>query len=437
MRATEFFDSLVESHKSGAAPRGIGSVCSAHPLVLEAAFLQGLQDGAPVLIEATANQVNQHGGYTGTTPDGFRKALLDRARTLGFPEGRVLVGGDHLGPYPWRSEPGPAAMAKARELVGSCVRAGYQKIHLDASMPLGGDAVAGNGALDPRVIADREAELAAAAEASFRESAGPPVYVIGTEVPVPGGIASEDSGVSVTSRADLESTFHECRRAFLARGLEDSWSRVRALVVQPGVEFGDDVVHPYRRDAARELCAAARSLPGIVLEGHSTDYQREEHLRQLVEDGVAILKVGPGLTFALRECLFSLEGIEQELLGSRRGFAVSRLSDTIEAAMLADPVHWRSYYRGSPEEQRLARRYSLSDRIRYYWNVPEVSAAADTLLANLAETDIPRSLLSQFLPGLLAPVLDGRVASRGRALAVESVRIVLASYARAAGLAKR
>ena len=50
---------------------GIFSVCSAHHLVLEACMQQVLEAGTHLLIEATANQVNQFGGYTGMKPDDF------------------------------------------------------------------------------------------------------------------------------------------------------------------------------------------------------------------------------------------------------------------------------------------------------------------------------------------------------------------------------
>ena len=51
--------------------RGIPSICSAHPVVIEAAMRHAARLGLPVLIEATCNQVNQDGGYTGMTPDLF------------------------------------------------------------------------------------------------------------------------------------------------------------------------------------------------------------------------------------------------------------------------------------------------------------------------------------------------------------------------------
>ena len=52
---------------------------------------------------------------------------------------------------------------------------------------------------------------------------------------------------------------------------------------------------------------------GLVYEAHSTDYQRPESYRNLVRDGFAILKVGPALTFAMREVLEALSLIEAEL----------------------------------------------------------------------------------------------------------------------------
>jgi D-tagatose-1,6-bisphosphate aldolase subunit GatZ/KbaZ len=250
---------------------------------------------------------------------------------------------------------------------------------------------------------------------------------------VPGGVVADGGGVAVTRPEALEETVDLCRDSFAKRGLEDAWTRVRAVVAQPGVEFGDESVHGYDRTAAAPLCAAARGLPGIVLEGHSTDFQLEASLRGLVEDGIAVLKVGPGLTFALRECLFALECIERELLEGRKGYRLSGLSAALEEAMLAQPVHWQSYYRGGdPARQRTARRYSFSDRSRYYWNVPAVRAACDLLMTNTASVTIPLTLLSQFLPVHYAAVREGRLDPSPRDLVRESVCMILQKYSRAA-----
>jgi len=295
-------------------------------------------------------------------------------------------------------------------------------------MPLGGDSLGAGGALDPRMAAAREADLATVAEAAFRErprGAGEaPVYVIGTEVPTPGGAVAGE-GVTVTRPEDLRETISLCRDAFHQRGLQDAWSRVRAVVAQPGVEFGDQEVHQYDRGRAAGLCEEARRLAGTVLEGHSTDYQPVPRLAQMVQDGVAILKVGPALTFALRECLFSLECIEREMMpgGAER---LSDLRETVDRAMAADPVHWSAYYHGGDGARQFARRYSLSDRIRYYWSVPGVSAAVERLFSNLGSRPIPMALVSQYLPVHHRAIRNGELCAEPRGLVRESVRQVLA-----------
>jgi D-tagatose-1,6-bisphosphate aldolase subunit GatZ/KbaZ len=114
---------LVARHKSG-QPAGIYSLCSAHPLVIESALYEARASGTPLLIEATSNQVNQFGGYTGLTPAGFRAFVHDIADRVGYPTDRVWLGGDHLGPNAWRQEVAATAMGRAEELVAQFVTAG-------------------------------------------------------------------------------------------------------------------------------------------------------------------------------------------------------------------------------------------------------------------------------------------------------------------------
>jgi D-tagatose-1,6-bisphosphate aldolase subunit GatZ/KbaZ len=425
MSAVRQFRRLIRAQKAS-RPAGLASVCSAHPQVLRAAVQQALEDGMPLLVESTVNQVNQFGGYTGQRPADFAAFLEGLRAEAGLPAGRLLLGADHLGPYPWRGEPAGEAMRKACALAADCVRAGYLKLHLDASMPLGGDRTGPRGQLDPELAARREAELAAAAEAAFREAPGP-IYVIGTDVPAPGGTAAEQTGVELTTAQELTVTVSLGAEAFRAAGLQDAWKRVCAVVVQPGVEFGDRSVQAYDRARAAGLCAAAQALPGMVLEGHSTDYQTPAALRAMVEDGVAVLKVGPALTFALREALFALEHIERELAAGEP----SGLGEELERAMLADPSHWRAYYRGGETEQRLARRFSLLDRCRYYWAVPGVRRAVERLLANLRRQPIPWTLASQYLPRQADRVREGGPGADPLALVLGAVREVLRGYARA------
>ena len=404
------------------AGRGIWSVCSAHPMVLEACIDQALADGGPLLVEATCNQVNQEGGYTGMRPADFHGFVAGLAAARGLPLDRLILGGDHLGPNPWRHEPAATALAKAERLVELYVAAGFEKIHLDASMACAGDPEP----LPPELIAARVARLARVAEAAGRR----PVYVVGTEVPVPGGAHEAIEELAVTRTEDLARTIALHRDAFAAAGLHSAWERVLAVVVQPGVEFGSEQVVDFVPERAGDLARAVEAVPDLVFEAHSTDYQAEASLRALVDCHFAVLKVGPGLTFALREALFALAAIETELLPVDRW---SRLRETLDEAMLAAPSHWQGHYHGDASALRRARAFSLSDRCRYYWPVPEVAAAVERLYANLAERPVPLPLLSQYLPRQHEAVRAGTLAAEPRALVRAKVREVAAAYARACG----
>jgi D-tagatose-1,6-bisphosphate aldolase subunit GatZ/KbaZ len=219
-------------------------------------------------------------------------------------------------------------------------------------------------------------------------------YVIGTEVPLPGGAQEREETVSVTKVEDVRQTIQITREAFLRAGLASAWERVMAVVVQPGVEFGDDFVLEYNPEAAKELSAFVESDPRLVYEAHSTDYQTRDALRNLVQDHFAILKVGPALTFAFREAVFALANIEKELLHSE---ACSNVPQALNDAAMRNPEYWQKYYHGTSEEQAFKRKYSLSDRIRYYWMDVEVQAELDQLRKNLGERVLPYSLLSQYV----------------------------------------
>ena len=414
---TRLLAGLPARHARG-EPAGIASVCSAHPLVIEAALRLGRQDGAPVLIEATCNQVNQEGGYTGMTPAAFRGFVETIAERVGFPRDALLLGGDHLGPNPWKHLAAPDALARARAMVEAYVRAGFSKVHLDTSMGCAGEPAA----LPDALTAERAADLAAAAEAAA-DRAEPPVYVIGTEVPVPGGATEALDHLAVTAPEAALETVEVHRRAFAARDLAAAFDRAIAVVVQPGVEFGNDSVAVYRPEAAQALAAARRGIPQVVFEAHSTDYQPPEALAALVRDGFAILKVGPGLTFALREALYGLDQIAAALDGRP-----PELQEAMERLMLANPAHWQKYYHGDPAARRLERHFSYSDRIRYYWPEAPARAAVGRLLARLEGRRLPETLVSQYLGALHPEVAAGRIRPEPQSLLIAAVQRVLRQY---------
>ena len=403
-------------------PFGIYSVCSAHPWVIEAAIDQALEDGSDLLIEATSNQVNHRSGYTGMQPDDFRRLVYEIAARKGLDKSRLILGGDHLGPNPWQRQPAAEAMSEAKEMVEAYVRAGFQKIHLDASMSCGDDL----HPLPGETVARRAAALCAVAEKAAGEQK--PVYVIGTEVPVPGGATESLAELSVTSREAASETIAVHRRVFEEAGIALVWPRVIALVVQPGVEFNHDSVVDYAPERATHLAALLDEEPGIVFEAHSTDYQRPQAYRALVHDGFAILKVGPALTFAMREALEALSLIEAELVSPGK---CSRLMDVLEQVMLDDPRNWEHHYTGDERAQRLLRRYSYSDRIRYYWNDARAKQAVETLMANLCKITIPETLLSAFLPDQYCSVRTGSLKLDAHSIILHRVREVMGVYAEA------
>ena len=422
---------MVKDQKNG-KPTGITSFCTANEWVIRA-VMDHLKDSAlPILIEATANQVNQYGGYTGMRPADFRDFVMSLAAKTGFPAERVVLGGDHLGPLTWKSQPAAKAMEESHTLIREFVLAGFTKIHLDTSMRLGDDST--SEALDTAVIARRGAELAVTAEKAFAElkasrpDAVAPVYVVGSEVPIPGGAQEEEEGIHVTTVADFRATVETFRVEFEKHGLNDAWSRVIAVVVQPGVEFGDDTIHEYDRAAATALCQSAKALPEVVFEGHSTDYQTKQCLKQMVEDGIAILKVGPALTFALREGLFALNMIEKELFRYTPEVRQSNFIDVLDEAMLRRPQNWRNHYHGTPAKVRLARKFSFSDRARYDLPDPEVQESLGLLIANLGATTIPLSLLSQYMPLQYLHVRDGLINNHVEALLKDRVMDCVKDY---------
>jgi D-tagatose-1,6-bisphosphate aldolase subunit GatZ/KbaZ len=425
---------LNENHRGRAV--GVYAICSANRFVLEAAMQRAQRDGSVLLIESTSNQVNQFGGYTGQTPGQFASFIRKIAADLSFPAGRIVLGGDHLGPHVWSNERAPSAMQKAAELARHCVLVGYTKIHLDASMHLAGDPGDASAPLAEDIVCGRAADLCKAAEEAHSQlprGSPAPLYVIGTDVPIPGGEWVDGRAPEPTRPEDVAQTIRMAKRAFEASGLEAAWERVIAVVVQPGVEFGDATVFPYVPEKARALARFVETEWQGIYEAHSTDYQTPAALRQMVRDHFAILKVGPRLTFAFREAVFALAAIEEEWLGNRKGIAISQVREALDEAMLAKPEHWKNYYRGDDAALRFARKYSLSDRSRYYWAQPNVTAAVQRLIGNLTLYPPPTSLLSQFLPNQSVAVRAGQILSNPVALIHSKIQEVIDHYARACG----
>ena len=421
--------SMLAKRKQGMKYAGIPSFCTASDLVIEACLKQAMRFDDYVLVEATANQVNQFGGYTGMKPADYRDFVYKIADGIGFPKDKIILGGDHLGPLTWQNEPEKDAMEKSIELVKLFVLAGFKKIHLDTNMRVADDPR--DEMISDETIARRGAILYEACEEAYQEllKTNPdevrPAFIIGSEVPIPGGAQEAEDSISVTKPEAVEKTLAVYKEQFEKRGLKDAFDNIIGVVVQPGVEFGDADVFHYNRTNAAELTAAMKKYDNVVLEGHSTDYQSPKGLKEMVEDGIAILKVGPALTFSLREGLFALSMMEKQLVPEEKQ---AKFIEVMEDTMMKNPGNWQKHYHGTEEQLAIKRKYSFSDRCRYYFAQPEMQSAINKLFANLSEVDIPLSMLRQYMPQQYIKVRDGVLSMDPKELAEDCVVHLIEDY---------
>lgn len=394
-----YLKNIVKNQKSG-IHAGCYSACTANKWVIEAVFEKAKEFDTFAVIEATANQVNQFGGYTGMKPEDYKNMVFEIAEKVGFDKSRIILGGDHLGPLVWQKEDPDTAMEYSRQLIDGYIMAGYTKIHIDTSMRLSGDSL--TEPLSDRVIAERSAELYKQAKESFENykkqnpNAQAPVFIIGSEVPIPGGAEENEDSVSVTKTEDFVRTVKTFEDVYAEKEL--SLDDIIAVVIQPGVEFADDSVCEYNPEKAQELVNELKKYDSLIFEGHSTDYQTKEGLREMVRDGVGILKVGPALTFAYREAIYALELVEKELYKTKPYVRLSNIRSTVENIMFDNPSNWEKHYHGTRCDISLSMTYSYSDRCRYYMSDPRVDKAIDILIENINNAKVPLTLISQYMP---------------------------------------
>ncbi len=376
---------IISRNRAGQTA-AIPSVCSAQPDVLHASLVLAERLDREIVIEATSNQVNQDGGYTGMTPSAFIKFVNTTADSAGVDRSRIIFGGDHLGPQAWRAQDAETALAKADVMVRAYVSAGFGKIHLDCSEGCAGEPAQ----LGDEITAERSARLAR----MCNEAGDDVLFVVGTEVPPPGGARVDETGdIPPTSPIAARDTLLAHDAAF-----GDMAGQIGGLVVQPGVEFSPTAVHALPLDRDPGLLDALHDHPHVCLEAHSTDYQDPAVFPRLADLGFAFQKVGPALTFAYRAALYALDR-----LGSPQG----ALEAEMDAVMLANPKNWQGHYSGDDEALYQQRHFGLADRIRYYWPNERALAAVQTLKTSIA-APIPDALLTQ--------VFDTDVLDRAEAL---------------------
>ena len=399
---------------------GLPCFCTANELVLRSIFQYVKDHQVPAVIEATCNQVNQDGGYTGMTPADFRDWMESLVTEYGVSSEDIILGGDHLGPNPWRHLPSKDAMEKAEVLVRDYAAAGFRKIHLDASMACKDEPVPSF-----ELVAERAARLCRIAEdhAPHPEDL---VYIIGTEVPIPGGETDDMEELAVTSVATLNQTIKTHREAFERAALSHVWPKIVSVVTQPGVDFSHTAIHRFEPDKASELSNGIHNFDNLSFEAHSTDYQPTDALAELVNKHFFFLKVGPELTFRMREAVFLLTYVEHYLLPEKDRSGLIR---TIDQAMNKNPDHWAPYYRGDEEVVEQLKHFSYSDRIRYYWTDTDVKKALEKLFLNLNNKKIPETVVSQYFHDREFGSLD----VPAEQLAADHIALCIGRYYKACG----
>lgn len=430
---TEYLRELVAAQKRGDAV-GITSICSANNFVISAALEYARKRNRSVCIESTGRQVNQYGGYSGLQPNEFAQYVRRISVEMKLGEDQVILGGDHLGPGFWRFENSDVAMSKARELIRHCVRAGYRKLHLDPSMPCKDDMYKGHPDLSLKTIAERTVSLCETAEEAVDMRSGNKtqlVYVVGAEVPTPGGVHKDKGEIPVSSTRDVEETISIMHSVFIEKGLESAWNRCIALVVENGAAFGPEAVYDYDSKKTEDIKSLIESEKNIVFEAHSTDFQTQQSLTNMVRDHFAILKAGPCLTFATREALYALSYIEREWLEGKQGVTLSRLPELMQELMSTDRKHWQDLYSGNEKYLRYITAFGFSDRIRYYWSDHRCADAIARLFQNLTRYGIPLPLLSQYMPTQHEAVREGRIQCTPDRLVYGKIEEILDRYAKA------
>jgi len=380
--------SLIDRNRAGETV-GLPCFCTANETVLRSVFRYAQAHQVPAVVEATCNQVNQEGGYTGLKAADFRDWMESLMKEFGLASDAIILGGDHLGPNPWRHLPAEQAMEHADVLVRDYAEAGFKKIHLDASMACGDEPTPSF-----ELVAQRAARLCKIAE-KHSPHADELMYIIGTEVPIPGGETDDMDDLALTSVERLNETIDTHRDAFDHEGLSHVWQKIVSVVTQPGVDFSHTAIHRFEAEKAASLAAAVKDINNMTFEAHSTDYQPTDALAELVNKHFFFLKVGPELTFRMREAVFALVHIEEQLIREQDR---SGLINVIDLAMNDNSDHWTPYYQGGADEVKQLRHFSYSDRIRYYWTVPEVQAALNKLFSNFRNKTIPETIVSQYFP---------------------------------------
>ena len=337
------------------------SFCSSNFDVLKSIMIFAKYQNFPVLIESTSNQVNQYGGYSGLKPFQFEKKIRRLAKFIKLNNKSLMIGGDHLGPLPWKDLDEATAMKNSKKLVKDCLKAKYEKIHIDTAIICRGEKK-----IDRHTVIQRCDEILSV----FSKKDFDNVFlVIGTEVPFAGGghaiKSSPTTFESIKEEIDLYSTILKKKKKF-------------ALVIEPGIGFGNfSVIQAKLKNFGKRLIFSKKN--NFVYEAHSSDYQKISSLKKLVKNNFKFLKIGPELTYFYAKSIFKMEEFEKKIYKNN----FSNIKNIILKEMKNNNSYWIDYYKAKKKKLDNLKFNSYLDRLRYYWSSKNILNSKKKLFINI------------------------------------------------------
>ena len=353
------------------------AACPNSEAVLKAALLAAKRADAPIKFAATLNQVDLDGGYTEWSQERFVQRAFGFAQEVGY-EGPVVIALDHGGPYlkdlhRIQNWPFERAMAAVKESLSACLQAGYDLLHIDATVD---PAFGGRASVPMEVVVDRTVELIEHVEYVRTERQLPPVsYEVGTEE-VEGGM---------TEPEDFRRFLELLKDQLLRHNLRDVWPCF--IVGRVGTDLHTSTFSP---NIAMKLAEIAATY-GSVIKGHYTDYV--VNLEAYSASGVGGANVGPEFSDAEYSGLINLVEMEEKLASEGKVASLSNLNRVLKDAVVASR-RWEKWLRGDELERSFdeisteRQSWLVRTGCRYIWTEDRVVKARKKLYRNLSGSGV-------------------------------------------------
>ena len=343
--------------------KSLPSFCTSNFEVLNSIMYFCHINKLPCLIECTSNQVNQFGGYTKITPKKFIKKISNIRKKIKFKKNKLFLGGDHLGPLPWKNLKTKIALKNSIKLIDSYLKQDFCKIHIDTSIKCKDEEK-----INSNIIFDRTLKILK--NDKIKKGIKNRFIVIGTEVPLSG--SGDNKRIIKTSNKQIEDEVLKFKK--ILKQIK-SQSKIFALVIEPGMKYmHSKITSPDFKNFLDKKKFSKKN--NFVFEAHSTDYQPLRILKKLTKNNFKFLKVGPELTYNYSRSLFFMQNLEEKFSFKKK----SDMKNIILTTMKKNKKYWKAYYLGGRSNLLLN---SKLDRMRYYLNLKPIVNSINILKENV------------------------------------------------------